>query len=138
MSIERLKFRGRVRREFKCGLSIDPTTWKAGQWATTEYEGLEMHRFWKFVFDGYIDPETVGQWTGRVDKNKVDIYKDDRCKFSISDTQHYIGVVVWLEEAMRFAFKTDDGLIRIPDDYYLLQCEVIGTVHDAPTSGEEL
>jgi uncharacterized phage protein (TIGR01671 family) len=61
-----------------------------------------------------VDGETVGQYTGRKDKNEIDIYEDD--VFRIEETQDdgdmiiYV-VVTWVQEWCMFA------TLRLEDEY---------------------
>lgn len=78
-----------------------------------------------------VDPETVGQWIGILDVNKIKVYENDIVK----DEQGNIFRIVWRD----FGFKAEnqDQTIDLASD---MKLTVIGNIHDNPElleGGEE-
>ena len=77
-----------------------------------------------------IDPETLCQFTGMVDKNGRRIWENDIIKHEISDT---IGVVKWYHEDY-VGWYVDDVVVdeqQFTDEMWN-ECEVIGNIFDQP------
>ena len=78
-----------------------------------------------------VDPKTIGQFTGLLDKNGRTIFEGDIVKFCSGD----IRTVVFDEDYTEFEFsrndpvKNVDGLCLCVDHDV---CEVIGNIHDNP------
>lgn len=75
-----------------------------------------------------INPETLCQFTGLIDKNGRRIWENDIVKHEISDT---IGTVKWYEEDY-IGWCVDDVVIdeqQFTDEMWS-ECEVIGNVFD--------
>lgn len=109
-------------------------SWKTGSLLRDE-EQQEFCGEWVEVWkiDGYeIDPATVGQFTGLLDKNGKKIFEGDIVK----DTAGGIYKVVYDAEYMRFAF--DDGIKWGLEGFESLNdFEVIGNAFDNPKLLEE-
>ena len=72
-----------------------------------------------------VDPDTVGQFTGLLDKNGKEIYFDDIVRNKYGD----IGCVIWFSD---WSLRVDwgGGDIHFIDPEWGL--EVIGNIHDNP------
>jgi len=138
-----IKFRG---KEYNRISEDDPAYWddyRATDWVYG-YLGDED----VIYSDGngyYIIPETVGQFTGLLDKNGKEIYEGDIVKDKLG-----IGVVQWLPCNCAFAvldLDTYNDTKELEKSYFKLNCpqplqlqdtEVIGNVWDNPElPGEE-
>lgn len=106
-----------------CANIIDewtPHKWEDEEGNTGEYCTTERHK---------VIPETVGQYTGLVDKNGKKIFEGDIVKFSHpAFKESKIGFVDWEENEVGF-------VLRINDDYtyiaYLSEFyEIIGNIYD--------
>lgn len=83
-----------------------------------------------------VDPETVGQYIGSVDKNKVRIFEGDILKAKVRCGRYYknkIGCVVYDGLALQFVLKiqSENGYDYKPIPF-ANYCEVIGNIYDNP------
>ena len=65
--------------------------------------------------DWRVIPETVGQWTGKVDTNGVKIFEGDYVgDYCVDDNGNDVlgayGIVTWWESDARYMLTTEDGL----------------------------
>ena len=74
----------------------------------------------------FVDPDTVGQFTGLRDKNSEKVYEGDIAK----DVYGNVGIIEWSEAGARFQWCSKGkcySLINSP-----VRFEVIGNIHDNP------
>lgn len=88
-----------------------------------------------------IDYETIGQFTGLIDKNGVKIFEGDIVK-GIAYSITKIGVIVWIDEISSFGVRYAQNLTAW-ENSSILRCvsmgktdefaaEIIGNIHDKP------
>lgn len=98
----------------------------------TYIEKANENEAFRFV----VDPETVGQFTGRVDKNGKKVFEGDIIRITAFAPNIFVGVVLWDDHDQCYLIVKDPiEQIHIDDfgnygkpSYY----EVIGNIHDNP------
>ncbi len=115
-------FRGKFGNEWKYGfLSIEPK----GLVIKEPYKN-ESSNVW------HIDADTVGQYTGMLDKNGTKIFEGDICNFSNrSDIDNY-GVVVYDADETEFGIDYGSTYLGLGRHYPPRDVEVIGNIYDNP------
>lgn len=87
-----------------------------------------------------VDTDTVGQFTGLLDKNGKEIYEGDIVRYQDTMGYHFIGLIGFDEGRFGFVNKRgigtlnkdgvySDGYCTVP---YTIDYEVIGNIHDNP------
>lgn len=87
-----------------------------------------------------VDPSTIGQYTGLIDKNGKKIFEGDIIKYKNTDGIKFngvaltvIGKVVYNEKNASFAISGKDEIGAKHYDYFPIKnIEVIGNIHDNP------
>jgi len=84
-------------------LQRDDKEWSYGssfyRFASAEERIYTLPQFWKDVQTGYLDPETVGEWTGLKDRNGKDIFEGDKAREPrMCREADELWVVVWDDE----------------------------------------
>lgn len=128
--MRQIKFRGK---------SVDNGEWVYGslntwQDGTCEISHSELN---DEMIKSIVDPATIGQFTGLLDKNGKEIYEGDVCKRPSSNgtkEQMVIGSVVFNKGS--FLFHRVNTNIRVSVDniiFHYAEMEVIGNLHDSPS-----
>ena len=87
----------------------------------------------------YVDPSTVGQYTGLTDKNGKRIFEGDVVVYDNSPYNAYCtpqnGEIVWRNGSLCFKYRPWNSVMYrslCSDDFFAAKCEVIGNIHDNP------
>ena len=75
----------------------------------------------------FFDNETIGQFTGKYDKNKAEIYEHDKILIAKEDEEE-IFVIQWDNDTARFVLIGSTYVVDF-NNYLGLDCEVIGNLH---------
>lgn len=115
-------------REIKLrGKRLDTGEWEHGSLV------ILNGRYFIFNDEGRyeVDPATVGQFTGRKDKNGREIYEDDIISYYSTFYRREVGVVVWDNLKIQFIAKKPEGpMFYIGWDTSYK--EILGNIHDNP------
>lgn len=115
-------FRGKFGNEWKYGfLSIEPK----GLVIKEPYKN-ESSNVW------HIDADTVGQYTGMVDKHGTKIFEGDIIDFSDRSDGDGYGVVRYDAEETIFEFEYDNFCKDLGRRYWPEDVEVVGNIYDNP------
>lgn len=126
MTMRKIKFRGKrlSTREWVYGSLIQ---WKDGT-MTIITENKEDHS------EFYVNPDTVGQYTGLKDRSGQDVYEGDLLRTSEGN----IMIAEWVGSGIvtRCLTPTYDGMMNT-NRYAFPVSEKIGNIHDNPELLEE-
>jgi len=90
---------------------------------------ININNIWEELSDNYV----IEQFTGQVDKNKVEVYAGD--VFSV-DGGKRICAVEWFEPQSCFDTKLievidyDTPFLGLPNSAWKYRCEIIRSIHD--------
>ena len=125
-TIREIEFRGREKRH-------DGTY---GPWIYGGYSHADM---WPEIIDyggieQGVEPETVGQWTGLLDKGFHRVYEGDvvDTMWDVSKDYHHIGVVKYSHECALFGVVDSRGEGLSFEHLRSGLCTIIGDVFDSP------
>jgi len=105
------------------------------EYGDSDYFGVNVRNFHK------VDPSTIGQFTGLVDKNKVKIYEGD-----IIELEDRYVIIEWNKylatydlDFLRYKNRIDNGFIfKGVKMLELFRYKVIGNIHDKEDSINEI
>ncbi len=107
------KFRGRRidNGEWVYGYYIKPKTTDVGLIATTTASYEDVDGEWALFDLVEVHPDSVGMWSGRVDKKETEIYDKDRLR--TTTTSKRILDVFWSDKYIAFMTKDPNGEVLL-------------------------
>lgn len=105
------------------GKRVDNGEWIKGFYAENGHGSSNIQPKCKF-FGYLVKPETVGQYTGLLDKNGNKIFEGDIVKY-----ENKIYEIKYLEKYARFAPSNKHSVFMVCAFNHL---EVVGNIHDNP------
>jgi len=120
------------------GKRLDNGEWVFGDLMTKypHHEGLTIVEHGCVYHE--VDPRTVGQYTGVMDKNGVKIFEGDICRAAVYKDPITLRKSIMINSLVVFRNGefTLDGHKRLPDGFRTLptldDCEVLGNIYDNP------
>ncbi len=140
-----IKFRGKVKNlhDSHCCGDLNDGTWVVGDLEIHRKDERKIIHFYKEDGSYYrqydVDENTIGQFTGLLDKNGNEIYEGDIV--IIQEFKKPLGVVTWHDCGYFFIDTTNGEWKHFGNrfrplgeivDVVRIQIEVIGNIHDNP------
>ncbi|GAV11459.1 YopX family protein [Paenibacillus sp. NAIST15-1] len=96
--------------------------------------------YWIYVNENTcheVDPETVGQYFGRLDGNSKEIYKGDIIEYSYvynGETRKFTAYVDWSDELLGYCLRNMDGTWKSEAHSYDFEANsvIIGNIYENP------
>lgn len=118
------------------GKRLDNGEWVYGslhiEWGETRKDGSRNKDYRILGMRGecyYVDPDTVGQYTGIPDSALQRIFEGDIVRILPDDGE--MGVIKWADDEAMFVLEADGWCANF-DNYYSTDLDVIGNIHDNP------
>ncbi|MDE6234283.1 MAG: YopX family protein [Muribaculaceae bacterium] len=117
-----IKFRGRSKREWAYGM---PVFYKESALIEDRNPNTSVMR------SIWVNPESIGQYTGMKDRNGKEIYEGDIVRYRDPDFDEFaIGEVIYYSVTCSFVVAKD--ILEITALLSMCEYEVIGNIHDNP------
>lgn len=141
-----IKFRGKVKHHDP--MTNPETGWVEGYYFQDLTQGEMRHYIFNCPCSWEVLPETVGQFTGLLDKNGKEIYEGDILRgdeypYNCDGVDNYFVEIVWADNVCgfyRIIHKNSNSTVRgishgnwnELDEEDIKSFEVIGNIHDNP------
>lgn len=123
-------------REIKFrGKRLDNGEWVYGYFLVSQKEDKKLYIVADVLHSELfvIDPKTIGQCTGLIDKNCVEVFEGDICKYvNPYNKESYIRDVRYCPMFACFGlYKKDGSIYEYESDWLkIVEVEVIGNIHE--------